>query len=368
MSKAFSVDLKTGTLNLNFFSSSFKELMGFGSRMNQKRGYLFVSKVIGKHIPLRPSLMFNVYEKMAKEIKKKLDLSLPTLVIGFAETATGLGNGVFDALSLENSFYIHSTRYKTSNKVLLEFNEEHSHAPKHILYYPKNNSHIDIIHNCQNVLLIDDEVSTGKTGDNFVKELKKVLPNCKNYYLSTIVNLTNNIYPSFEYIYLSKASFTFSPKENLLYENIKSIPTTKRCLDDIIPYNFGRYGINNLKIDFSSYVDFNSLRGKKILVLGTGEFMYVPYLFAFYLEKLSLDVHFSATTRSPVNVDCDISSALNFVDNYFEDIDNFLYNVIDNSYDIIFISYETRKLPNNHKLKAKLEDEGFKVEEVFFEL
>jgi len=83
-----------------------------------------------------------------------------------------------------------------------------------------------------------------------------------------------------------------------------------------------------------------------------------------FLEDNGIETYFQATTRSPVNVDGAIKSKLQFKDNYFENIDNFLYNVIDKEYDKIFICYETTKLPTNFNLKSQLKK--FNVEELFF--
>ena len=110
-------------------------------RKNKKRAFLFVSKLIGKHIAVNPNipiitssilayLYANAIENTNYEIEKliraieneenieeamhyiesnKTEVSKPTLFIGFAETATALGFGVFKNFSGE-SFYIHSTR------------------------------------------------------------------------------------------------------------------------------------------------------------------------------------------------------------------------------------------------------------------
>lgn len=72
-------------------------LFGFAERRNPKRAFLFVSKVLGRHIPVRPSVMAASFESLAAEIPT--DLPGPVLVIGMAETAVGLGAGVHRALS-----------------------------------------------------------------------------------------------------------------------------------------------------------------------------------------------------------------------------------------------------------------------------
>ena len=355
------IDLKSGILEIEE-NNKLNELVDFGSRINKKRGFLFVSKVLGKHLPTKPSLMKKTYKDLADLIPQSNET---TLFIGFAETATALGQGVFEEMNLENSFYIHSTRFKTSEKILLSFFEEHCHAPSHIFYEPKDNKLKDMIKDIKRVILIDDEVSTGNTANNLVNELKKVLPNAKDYYLLTVLNWATKSYDNFRYLSLYQGSFNFIKKDVNFETQIISEPQEVKNLDEIIPYNFARYGVKKLNLDFSKYVNLDDLKNQKVLVLGTAEFMYPPYLFAKYLEQNNIESYFQATTRSPVNIDGAITSKISFKDNYSENIDNFLYNVIDRDYDIIFICYETTKLPNNFNLKNKL-SEKFKIKELFF--
>ncbi|MEA2028519.1 MAG: phosphoribosyltransferase domain-containing protein [Campylobacterota bacterium] len=365
--------LKTGVLSVSY-DEQLKHLIGFGSRINPKRGYLFVSKVLGKHIPTKPSQMKKIYNMLAQKTKHKLIEDKPTLVIGFAETATALGHGVFESLrddcGVKDIFYIHSTRFMTSEDTLLEFYEEHCHAPSHIIYKPRDEELRDLLYDVGNVVLVDDEVSTGRTVSNLIEQLKHRLPGVHNYILVTILNWIEGKHDAFESVALHNGSFEF----NWHYESegfddscIVSEPEEKVFLDEIIPYNFGRHGIDKLHCIIESNVDADDLRDKRVLVLGTAEFMYPPYLFALSLEQSGIDVYFQATTRSPVNVDGDIESKIEFKDNYFENIDNFLYNVVDKEYDKIFICYETTQQPKNFRLKQILNKHGFlDVEELNF--
>ena len=56
--------------------------LSYATRQNPKRLYLFVSKVLGKHWPVRPGLMREVHARLAAKIA---DLPGPLLVIGLAE-------------------------------------------------------------------------------------------------------------------------------------------------------------------------------------------------------------------------------------------------------------------------------------------
>jgi hypothetical protein len=357
------IELKTGILSLEF-NENLQKLIGFTSRANNKRGFLFVSKILGKHIPCRPSDMDKVYRELAAVLKPRLN-EKPTVFIGFAETATGIGNGLYTQLAMENSFYIHSTRFKLSLPALLEFQEEHCHAPSHILYEPKDEKLKNIFQDAENIVLVDDEITTGKTLANIVSKLQEKFPHIKNYFAVSILNWAEKLPENIKFISLHSGSFTFTEKPFEIEKPAISVPAINNFLDDVMPYNFGRFGIKNLQTDFAGYVNINDLIGKKVLVLGTCEFMYQPYRLGKYLEENGIDVYVQSTTRSPINIDGDILSKLEFKDNYHENIDNFVYNVADKSYDKVLICYETPLLPQDHNLKALLKKYFPEVEELF---
>jgi hypothetical protein len=60
--------------------------LGFAERINPKRAFLFVSKVLGRHIPVSPHIMRHAFTDLAELVPD--DLPEPVLVI--AETAVGL--------------------------------------------------------------------------------------------------------------------------------------------------------------------------------------------------------------------------------------------------------------------------------------
>jgi hypothetical protein len=70
-------------------------------------------------------------------------------------------------------------------------------------------------------------------------------------------------------------------------------------------------------------------------------------------------VHYQSTTRSPILVGEDIHSALEFIDNYHDEMPNYVYNVADKKYDRILIGYETRPLPESHRLPQMLGAQQF---------
>lgn len=64
------------------------QLFDFAARQNSKRGFLFMSKVLGKHFPSKPKLMRRVHETLSSLINTSI--TQPIVFIAMAETAVGL--------------------------------------------------------------------------------------------------------------------------------------------------------------------------------------------------------------------------------------------------------------------------------------
>ena len=136
------VELPSGVLRLELSRQDWvlDDLCGFAVRANPKRGFLFVSKVLGKHLSVPPSTMKKTHQELAEKIAA-LQLPEPVLFVAMAETATGLGQGVFEASlarGLKDALFIHTTRAQLEDaSVALSFSEPHSHATGHLIYQPK---------------------------------------------------------------------------------------------------------------------------------------------------------------------------------------------------------------------------------------
>ncbi|HEX4728488.1 MAG TPA: phosphoribosyltransferase domain-containing protein, partial [Jatrophihabitans sp.] len=146
------------------------DLLELAIRHNPRRAHLLVSRVLGKHLPADPVLVYassrllgllvadaltgrssdveagrrllatalagrqpaapagSAAEQLLAHCERHTD-AVPAIVIGFAETATGLGHGVADTLQAK---YLHSTR-RRSDGPAIRFHEEHSHAVDHLL-------------------------------------------------------------------------------------------------------------------------------------------------------------------------------------------------------------------------------------------
>ncbi|WP_433875046.1 phosphoribosyltransferase domain-containing protein [Sinomonas atrocyanea] len=178
-------------------------LVGLAVRRNPKRAQLLVSRVLAKHAPTPPGLAIGAGRLLGAAVAHALGLSSRDLrdlkapaealrrwvegappscaeivalpdsppaagrsiaTLGYAETATGLGHLVAEFLG---SYYVHSTRIATAVRPFGGFEEEHSHATSHTLV-PTDP---DRLAGAATVVLVDDELSTGRTVLNTIREL-----------------------------------------------------------------------------------------------------------------------------------------------------------------------------------------------------
>jgi len=368
------VQLKTGLLQIETDHPDYlKTLTGFGSRLNPKRGFSFVSKVLGKHHAVRPQQIWQTQGQLADKINTLLvqhkRLNKPILVLGFAEMATGLGQGVHAQLGLSDSLYLHSTRYQLDQPVWLWFEESHSHATAHRIYKPQQAELATLLAQVETVVLVDDEFSTGQTLRNVVSQLRQCLPKADTFIGAALLNWIStaqqqqDTQQQIHYVSLHQGRFEFSPDPDCDWQAGQqaidnAVPSVAENLDAVIPYNFGRLGIQDLQFPISDLS--TRLLDQKILVLGSGECMYPAFRIAQHWENQGAEVYLQASSRSPLNIDADITSRLSFIDNYHEDIHNYLYNMGD--YEQIYVVYETPKLPVDHDLLQQLNDYANQVD------
>ncbi|MFD8959681.1 phosphoribosyltransferase domain-containing protein, partial [Streptomyces anulatus] len=85
-----------------------QELLGLALRRNPKRAHLLVSNVLGKHVPQRPSVVHGAGFELGERVRALLGAqeARRAVVLGYAETATGLGHAVADGL--RDAPYLHS--------------------------------------------------------------------------------------------------------------------------------------------------------------------------------------------------------------------------------------------------------------------
>ncbi|AZM89017.1 MULTISPECIES: phosphoribosyltransferase [Streptomyces] len=148
-------------------SPELRELLGLALRRNPKRAHLLVSQVLGKHVPQSPAAVYAAGHGLGVRVRELLgDSAADAVVLGYAETATGLGHCVADGLG--PAPYLHSTRRPVPGlRPAGGFEEAHSHATSHLLL-PEDPA---LLAGEGPLVLVDDEFSTGNTVLNTIRDL-----------------------------------------------------------------------------------------------------------------------------------------------------------------------------------------------------
>ncbi|OPF76806.1 hypothetical protein VT50_0222680, partial [Streptomyces antioxidans] len=152
-----------------------RELLGLALRRNPKRAHLLVSNVLGKHVPQRPATVHGAGVRLGRRVRELLgdEVAARAVVLGYAETATGLGHSVADGLAVAP--YLHSTRRPVPGVATVGgFEEEHSHATSHLLL-PEDPGFLAATGQGP-LVLVDDEFSTGRTVLNTIAALHRRFP------------------------------------------------------------------------------------------------------------------------------------------------------------------------------------------------
>lgn len=352
------ISLSRGILDLTYQSSEFQldDLLGFAERINPKRAFLFVSKVLGRHIPVAPSIMQSAFESLANKLPNQL--AEPILVVGMAETAVGLSAGVHRSLKSRypNAILLNSTRHTQDGTLLTTFSEDHSHASTHLIYQSDDDTINDTLFATKTIIMVDDEASTGKTCQNLIHALQNAgLKHIQAVHLTTLVDWSLGQTPhhifdgiSFYRHHLLSGSWHWTTTSERPID-MPDVATTKAGNQPIYPLpSWGRVPTLDSTLGLDKLwqaLPFNpeTLADKKVLVLGSNEFVWLPFLLAKRLEELGANVKFSALTRSPIALGGAIKHTLSFDDNYGLGMTNFVYNVDFGAWDKVLLCVETPK-------------------------
>ncbi|KAB2925202.1 MAG: hypothetical protein F9K25_17070 [Candidatus Contendobacter sp.] len=308
--------------------------LGCATRQNPRRLYLFVSKVLGKHWPVRPTIMRGIHARLAAKIA---DLPGPLLVIGMAETATVLGRGVAEEAALhagrDDVLYLQTTRYRLSRPLAFGFDECHSHAPDHAVYLP-DPALQPLFRAARTLVLVDDEISTGRTLAELARAYMEYNPGVERIVFACITNWLSAarrrelaallerpvLFPA-----LVEGEFQFEPDPAFPPPTLPPVAVSLARYHDGVVADPARVGLIAGRWRLPGLPDCP--RGQPLAIIGTGEYAYAPFRVALALEEQGHDVRFQSTTRSPILVGDAIASRWEFPDNYGDDIPNYLYNL-----------------------------------------
>lgn len=405
-------DLVKVNVTSSAYGLKLDDLVTMGIRSNnEKRNFLFISKLLGKHLIVHPDvvqvagcLLAGLIHRSPWDIKKlvrflrKQDVDISedlnrmticeksSLVIGFSETATGLGHAVANAIT--NTTFGITTRQDIAEadgmavKDTFSFEESHSHATTHHCYLGKSWFDVD------RIILVDDELTTGNTMLHLIEHIQ-TMTDCKEFIILSLLDFRSAQHRQNFYQFqkdhgvkirveaLLKGELTvlseevFTEEETPLLPEVDDIHDYIEDFDAVDTYDSegsyqleladrGLFGINaeesweNIEESAQMFAEFYRdeyedlqdvfeehdtpyipvNKWKKILVVGHGENIYIPSRIAHYLGA-----DFKTTSRSPIYVSDDpdypIHDKVAFMDG---DVKYYFYNAkeIEETYDIVF--------------------------------
>lgn len=340
-----SIPLPTGRLDIAVEDALWPldALCDFAARENPKRGFLVVSRVLGRHLPVAPHVMRRSVRDLAGRIP--MDLPGPVMVVGLAETAVCLGQTVHEELRLASGrsdiHFIHSTRQLLDHPLLCRFEEPHSHASAHLIYRPQ-------LPEPRSLVIVDDEISTGTTLCNLAEALVAAWPAVETIAVATLTDWSigrdwQRRMPRPTHV----ASLLSGRLDWTQGEMPPADPGAGSAFDAAAASlgrmathrNFGRLGLD-APVAFAP-VDPLPPVDAPLRIVGTGEFTYLPFRLAERLEQDGHDVVVQATSRSPARLAAAMKAKLRFADNYGTGVPNYLYNADPADRRTTWIAHET---------------------------
>ena len=309
------------------------QLVILGLRRNKRRAHLLVSTVLGKHIPTPPRQVRGAADALGDAVIAAIGASAAaqSTVLGFAETATGLGHCVAHRLGAE--VYLHSTRrHLPGVTVAGSFEEGHSHATTHLLQ-PRSAELMSRTAGAP-LLLVDDEISTGSTALQAISQLHQIFAR-DHYVVASLIDLRDETHRQksvefatelgirIDYVALATGhielpehltdevwALTADPLNPVAANGVRGHVTEVALAWPPEVPDGGRYGILSSETDdflaaastAATYARAHLDPDREVVVVGHEELMYLPLVIAEELADAGLTVRYQTTTRSPAHV------------------------------------------------------------------
>ncbi|GEE00709.1 phosphoribosyltransferase [Gordonia spumicola] len=306
------------------------DLVQLGLRRNPKRAHLLVSTVLGKHIPTPPSRVRGAADDLGDAVIAILgDEASAATVLGFAETATGLGHCVAERIGAAR--YLHSTRRAVGGaQVHGSFEEGHSHATTHLLQ-PTDADFLDTDPSVP-VVLVDDEISTGRTAIEALEALHGLHPH-ERYLVASLVDMRGDEHRAecaeaaarlgvtIDFTSLAEGAVHLPEglTDRVVALDAPALNPTAPTRGDVVfrvagwPAHVpdgGRHGFlasdtgafHRAVADVAAGLSDEFATGEQVSVVGHEELMYLPLCLAERLVDHGVDARFQTTSRSPAHV------------------------------------------------------------------
>ncbi len=282
---------------------------------NKKRTWLVVNRLQGKHVPVSPGKALRMFGSLAELLLEEYR-GERLLLIGFAETATAVGAAVAEKLG---ALYIQTTREQIQDVEYFYFSEQHSHATEQKLVKDDLDR---VMERVDRIIFIEDEITTGNTIRNIIELLKKAYPGCAGFSAASLLNGMAKTYQE-EY---AKSGIRLHWLLRTCHDSYEERAADCRgdgichgcdsSLPAVVPEEYRISGCRDARrlTDGTLYKTacrqmgreaverLQPVRGERILVIGTEEFMYPALVLASMLEEKTGWVRCHSTTRSPILV------------------------------------------------------------------
>lgn len=325
------VSLPTGTLNLHGPAPErIFELCAFAARANPRRGFLIVSKVLGRHLPTAPEALRAAADALAAQIP--CDLPGPVLLCGMAETATGLAQAVWEAWRghhhADLSAYLQSSRQIVPQaRVLCRFEEGHSHAASHLVQVSAEVE--PLLAAAQSLVIIDDECSTGTTFVEAAEALVAALPGIEQIVCASLTDWA-------EGAFLARMPRP-AAAASLIAGTLEWTPGPAQAAATLAsaanrhgtaPATGMRSRSGLLAPEAATRPPVTARPGERVLVLGDGEHAYEALLIAEEIAALGGVPAVQSITRTPAMIGHAMASGVTLEDAYGSGAACHVYNLL----------------------------------------
>lgn len=340
-----------------------KDVLRLGKRIhNSKRSYLLVDPLQGKHIPVSPTAACEMSQALGELLYREAPEA--GLVIGFAETATAIA--AIAALCFpDDTVYVHTTREPLDSDQTVRFLEEHSHAVDQQV-----DGSCIAAKQTKTIVMIDDEISTGRTIDNIVTQLRHTFPFLEEvrFVIGSIINrmeesVREEMYrKNIHFVSLvqvqhrdfeaaAQALFVHEPTEApVLTEASYETHQTTAVIPNLrtgVPIGVLRQEMALFAREVTGFLTAEGRCRGRVLLLGTEECMTPAILTGQYLETqgTSVTVRSHSTTRSPIGIadtqDYPCRNGYRLHSFYEDGRVTYLYNIDD--YDTVVVLTDSRQ-------------------------
>lgn len=274
---------------------------------NPNRDFIVINTRQAKHFPSDPERSLELMERLGQKLAQDGRAEKPTVVIAFAETATAVGAAA--ASFFHDCFFVTTTRERLPDwATAISFEEAHSHAKQHFLCIRDE----DIFRRAAQVILVDDEFTTGHTAENLIKALDGCLaPGCRVYAaslaasresierfrqagitpvtLANVEEMTNRAVPD-----------SFSPDREFTPREYGEVLRRNSVYDPRLGVNTDSFLEECRRFCAQLAEEFPADPAAAVEIIGTEEFCYPPLLLGKMLSGRFGRVVVHCSTRSPM--------------------------------------------------------------------